>query len=205
MQQGVTLQAINVIRLRYGAGVRLFVAAYPPESACDDLSTRLDGLAVSKAYADGVDTHLARRSIWHVTLAFLGEVADARAPLAAEALERAAVGPPVKLRLAGGGQFGRGRSTVLWVGVDGDGLDGLALRVRHELRKAKISYDERPFRPHLTVARPGEQLDPAAVEADRSLLAAYEGPAWPVTEVLLMRSHLGPRPLYDRVAGYPLG
>ncbi|MEV6847958.1 RNA 2',3'-cyclic phosphodiesterase [Actinoplanes sp. NPDC051411] len=185
--------------------MRLFVAAYPPEPACDDLSSRLDTLAVSKAQADGVNTRLAPRDTWHVTLAFLGEIADDRAPLAATALERAAVSPPIILRLAGGGRFGRGRSTVLWVGVEGDGLDGLARRVRHELRKTKISYDDRPFRPHLTVARPGDQLDDEVIEADRSALAAYEGPSWPIAEIRLMRSHLGPQPVYERVAGYPLG
>lgn len=200
----MTFQAINVIRLRYRARVRLFVAAYPPPSACDDLSSRLDGLAVSKAHADGINVRLARRDTWHVTLAFLGEVADDRAPDAAAALERAAVGPPVTLRLAGGGRFGRGASTVLWVGVEGDGLDGLARRVRHELRKTKISYDDRPLRPHLTVARPGDQLDAEAIEADREQLAAYRGPSWPIAEIRLMRSHLGAQPTYDRVAGYPL-
>jgi 2'-5' RNA ligase len=170
--------------------MRLFVAAYPPASACDDLSERLVGLPV------------APRATWHVTIAFLGEVADLRAPSAAEALERAAVGPPVTLRLAGGGSFGRGRSTVLWAGVEGDGLDGLARRVRHELRKTRIPYDDRPFRPHLTVARPGDEPAGAAI---RSVLSAYAGPSWPVTEVRLMRSHLGPEPVYDRIAGYPLG
>jgi RNA 2',3'-cyclic 3'-phosphodiesterase len=201
----VTFPPIDETWLRYGARVRLFVAAYPPESACDDLSARLDGLAVSKAHAGGVNTRLARRDTWHVTLAFLGEVADDRAPDAAAALERAAVGPPVTLRLAGGGRFGRGQFTVLWVGVRGDGLDGLATRVRHELRKGKLPYDDRPFRPHLTIARPGDKLDRAVIDADRDLLAAYEGPSWPVTEIRLMRSHLGPRPSYDRLAGWPLG
>lgn len=186
--------------MRYGSGVRLFVAAYPPESACDDLSERLGTLAVSRA---GIG--LTPRLTWHVTLAFLGEVADARAPLAAEALERAAVGPPVTLRLAGGGRFGRDRSTVLWAGVEGDGLAELATRVRHELHKSKISYDERPFRPHLTVARPGDRLDPSVIEADRTALEAYTGPSWPVSEIRLMRSHLGPEPVYDRVVGYPVG
>ena len=201
----MTFQAINVIPLRYRARVRLFVAAYPPAAACDDLSARLDGLAVIKAHAAGVNTRPARRETWHVTLAFLGEVADDRSPRAAEALERAAVGPPVTLRLAGGGRFGRGRFTVLWVGVEGDGLDGLARRVRHELRKSKIAYDDRALRPHLTVARPGDRLDRATIEADQAALAAYEGPPWPISEIRLVRSHLGPQPAYDRVAGFPLG
>jgi 2'-5' RNA ligase len=43
------------------------------------------------------------------------------------------------------------------------------------------------------------------VDADRDLLAAYQGPSWPVAEIRLMRSHLGPQPVYDRLAGWPLG
>jgi 2'-5' RNA ligase len=184
--------------------VRLFVAAYPPASACDDLEERLAGLAVARAAASGVNTRLARRETWHVTLAFLGDVDDERAAAAAEAVQRAAAGPPVELRLAGGGRFGRGRFTVLWAGVSGDGLDDLSRRVRRELRKSRVPYDNRPFRPHLTVARPGDKLDRDAIEADRAVLAAYRGPAWPITEVRLMRSHLGPRPTYDRLGGWPL-
>jgi 2'-5' RNA ligase len=183
----------------------LFVAAYPPASVCDDLGERLAGLAVTRAAAGGVNTRLARRETWHVTLAFLGEVGDERVAEAAAAVERAAVGPPPELRLTGGGRFGRGQFTVLWVGVAGDGLDDLARRVRRELKKAKIPYDNRPFRPHLTVARPGDKLDRDAIEADRALLAGYRGPSWPVAEVRLMRSHLGPRPTYDRIGGWPLG
>lgn len=184
--------------------MRLFVAAYPPASVCDDLEERLAGLAVSRAAAAGVNTRLARRETWHVTLAFLGEVGDERVSDAAAAVERAAVGPPPELRLTGGGRFGRGQFTVLWVGVAGDGLDDLARRVRRELKKTTIPYDHRPFRPHLTVARPGDKLDRAAIEADRALLAGYRGPSWPVAEVRLMRSHLGPRPTYDRIGGWPL-
>jgi 2'-5' RNA ligase len=192
-------------RLDYRGPVRLFVAAYPPASACDDLEAQLAGLAVSKAAADGVNTRLAPRPTWHVTLAFLGEVGDARAPAAATAVEQAADGPPLTLRLAGGGRFGRDRFTVLWTGVEGDGLEVLSSRVRRELKKAKLPYDDRPFRPHLTLARPGDQLGPEAIEADRAVLAAYRGPSWPVTEIRLMRSHLGPQPSYDRLGGWPLG
>jgi 2'-5' RNA ligase len=189
--------------------VRLFVAAYPPDEACDDLAGRLAGLHVSRAAAAGVNTRLARRETWHVTLAFLGEVADERAPRATAALERAVAtrpADPLTLRLAGGGRFGRGRFTILWVGVDGDrdGLVGLARRVRRELKRERLPHDDRPFKPHLTVARPGDRIERADVEADRAALAGYAGPAWPVRTLELVRSHLGPTPRYERVASFPL-
>lgn len=189
--------------------MRLFVAAYPPADAGDDLAGRLGGLHVARAAERGVNTRLARRETWHVTLAFLGEVADERVPAAASALERVAAAwrdePPL-LRLGGGGRFGRGRFTVLWVGVEGDrdGLLRLHRHVRRELKRERLPFDDRPFKPHLTVARPGDRLDRAEVEADRAALAGYSGPAWPVHRVELMRSHLGPVPRYERVAGADL-
>lgn len=116
-----------------------------------------------------------------------------------------AVGPP-RLQLGGGGRFGRGRFTVLWVGLKGDldALVALSRASRRELRRARLPYDRRPYRPHLTLARPGDLLARAAVDEDRDTLAGYLGPSWPAAEMVLVRSHLGPRPLYHRLAAWPL-
>ena len=76
--------------------------------------------------------------------------------------------------------------------------------VRRELKRGRLPYDSRPFTPHLTVARPGDRLDRTAVEADRAVLADYRGPAWPVDRLELVRSHLGPTPSYERLAGWQL-
>ncbi|GAB1640591.1 RNA 2',3'-cyclic phosphodiesterase [Krasilnikovia sp. MM14-A1259] len=192
--------------------MRLFLAAYPPEDVCDDLAQRLQGLQVTAAAQRGVNTRLARRETWHVTLAFLGEVADERAPQVSEALQRAADGwratgsGAPRLRLAGGGKFGRGRFTVLWVGVDGDveALQGLSRQVRKELKRDRLPYDDRPLKPHLTVARPGDRVDAAAVAADREALAGYRGPLWPAETMVLVRSHLGPQPEYEHLTAWPL-
>jgi len=196
----------------YCAVMRLFVATYPNAEACDDLERRLASLRVALAAGQGVNTRLARRDTWHVTLAFLGEVDEARGPQAAAAIERAAgawraaESGPLRLRLAGGGRFGRGRFTLLWVGVDGDreALVRLSRQVRRELKRDRLPYDDKPFKPHVTIARPGDRLDKAAVEADRSSLAGYSGPAWPVLSLELVRSHLGPKPWYEHLVAAPL-
>ena len=185
--------------------MRLFVATYPPPPACDDLERRLAGLNVALAAGKGVNTRLARRDTWHITLAFLGEVEDERAADVHTAVGRAVDGRPASpLRLAGGGRFGRGRFTLLWVGVQGDGLDELARSVRRELKRARLPFDDKPFKPHLTVARPGDRLDRAAVDADRAALAEYRGPEWRAGTVELIRSHLGPKPTYDHLGAWPL-
>jgi 2'-5' RNA ligase len=192
--------------------MRLFVATYPPPAACDDLERRLAGLNVAIAAGQGVNTRLARRDTWHVTLAFLGEVAEERVADVHTTIKRAVDGwraagtSAPQLCLAAGGRFGRGRFTLLWVGVDGDreALDRLSRQVRRELKRARLPFDDKPFKPHLTVARPGDRLDRAAVNADRVALSEYRGPAWPAETVELVRSHLGPKPWYEHLGTWGL-
>jgi RNA 2',3'-cyclic 3'-phosphodiesterase len=192
--------------------MRLFVAAYPPADVCADLERCLAGLNVAAAAGRGVNARLAVRDNWHVTVAFLGEVADERQPDAAAAIGRAvdrwrvaSDGPP-ELRVAGGGRFGRGRFTVLWAGLTGDldPLRAVSRDVRRELKRVRLPCDDRPLKPHLTLARPGDRLDREAIDADRAALGAYAGPVWRVTEIELIRSHLGPKPRYDHLAAWHL-
>ena len=113
---------------------------------------------------------------------------------------------PAELALAGGGRFGRGAFTLMWVGVTGD-LDpmrALHRALRRELKRARLPYDDRPWKPHLTIARPGDRIPRADVEADKADLNAYEGPRWPVRELLLMRSNPGPQPTYERLTNWLL-
>lgn len=190
--------------------MRLFVAAYPPEDACAHLAAMVDGLAISRAAAGGVNARVAPRSNWHVTLAFLGEVPDERYDDVREALTsavsrwRVAGGTPPGLAVAGGGRFGRGRFTILWAGIRGevDALRALATTVRRQVKRARLPFDSKPLRPHLTLARPGDRVD---IRADLATLRDYSGPEWTVTELRLMRSNPGPAPTYDRLADFPLG
>jgi len=117
-----------------------------------------------------------------------------------------AAAPPMTLCLAGGGRFGSlRRPQVAWVGLDGDvrPLVDLARRLADAARALGLPVEDRPFRPHLTLGRwrPGRLADGAL--PDR--LADYRGPAWPVTEVRLLESHLGRAPSYETVAAWPVG
>ncbi|WP_319460568.1 RNA 2',3'-cyclic phosphodiesterase [Micromonospora sp. RTP1Z1] len=192
--------------------MRLFVAICPSRPAVDDLTARVARLRVGVASAAGTNVRLADPAHSHLTLAFLGDVEEGRLVeaesalgLAAETFRNGRDSSP-RLRLGGGGSFGRGRFTVLWVDVRGDveALATLARLVRFGLRRAGLPHDEKPFRAHLTIARPGDRIDRADVLADRETLAGYLGPEWPATELILVRSHPGPRPTYDRLAAWPL-
>ncbi|MET7861852.1 RNA 2',3'-cyclic phosphodiesterase [Micromonospora taraxaci] len=190
--------------------MRLFVAVYPRPESVDHLTARVTRLRVAAAAATGVNVRLAEPADLHVTLAFLGDVEAARLVevesalgLAVESFRDDRNAAP-RLGLGGGGRFGQGRSTVLWVGLRGEveALHALARLIRSRLRHAGLPYDEKPFRPHLTIARPGDRMDLADIEAD---LDDYQGPEWPAAELLLMRSHLDSRPSrYERLAAWPL-
>jgi 2'-5' RNA ligase len=144
---------------------------------------------------------------WHVTLLFLGAVTvDDVAGLRHAVATAVAPTPPLTLRIAGAGRFGSGRRPqVFWAGLEGDvgALTGLAERLRGAAQGRGFAVEDRPFRAHLTVGRwrPGRPADGAL--PDR--LAGYRGPSWPVTEVALLASHLGPDPRYEVVAGWPVG
>jgi 2'-5' RNA ligase len=143
---------------------------------------------------------------WHLTLLFLGDVPVGKVePLVAGAAPAVEATPPMRLRLAGAGRFGSvRRPQVAWAGLDGDvrPLTELAGRLAAAARKLRLPVEDRPFRAHLTVGRwrPREPGDGALVDR----LAGYRGPDWPVTEVRLLESRLGPRPEYTTVGEWPV-
>lgn len=191
-------------------GVRLFIAAYPPEPALADLANAVAGLHLGRATAAGVNVRLTPVERWHLTVAFLADVAADQVPAARDALGKAAAGwqaaPPV-LRLASGGRFGRGPFTIVWAGIGGEvaAVTVLARSVRRQLKRARLPFDPKPFRPHLTLARPGGRLDPAEVAEDLATLRAYRGPSWSLGELRLVRSHLGPDPVHETLSVFELG
>jgi 2'-5' RNA ligase len=196
--------------------VRLFVAAYPPPAAIADLAALFGRLALG-APRDPVAAERSLRAVpperWHVTLAFIGEVPDDREPAARAALAvaaqrwSAAEPKPLRVALRGGGRFGRGRFTTVWIGLDGDvtPLCRLAAAVGSALRKARLPVDrEKRYRPHVTLGRPGDRLSPQQVAGDLAVLNTYRGPEWEIDRIHLVRSNLGPNIHYEKIATWPL-
>jgi len=179
----------------------LFLAVDPPPDAVADLERALVPLRAAPGAPRWTPS-----SRWHLTLVFLGDVpAASLAPLTAGVEPAVAATPPLTLRLAGAGRFGsRRRPAVCWAGVEGDvaALSALAARLAAAVQVVGLPVEDRPFRAHLTLGRwrPGAPADAEVVDR----LAGYRGPDWPVTEVRLLESHLGPRPTYDVLATWPV-
>jgi len=95
----------------------------------------------------------------HLTLRFLGEVDPSRRGALDDAWGEAARGTgPVALRLRGAGLFpATGRPRVLWLGVveesEASSLRLLAERIEGAARALGFPPDDRPFAPHVTLAR----------------------------------------------------
>jgi 2'-5' RNA ligase len=178
--------------------VRLFAAVDLPED-----------VAASLAAVVPADPRLrwVPREQWHITLAFYGEVDDARAERLQEGLERATKrGRPFRLRLAGAGTFPRqsSKARVLWLGVDGEveELRRLADRCAGAGRRARIAMEDRAFRAHLTLAR--SRKEPVDANDIVAALSSYESPWWTVRAIRLVRSHLGPQNRHETLQEFSL-
>ena len=94
----------------------------------------------------------------HVTLKFLGEVAQDKVPAAVEILRGVPAEFPIPLRFQTLGFFpNERRPRVLWVGLDSSqSLSNLAMAIDESLAALGVAREERDFSPHLTLARAKE-------------------------------------------------
>lgn len=183
--------------------MRLFVAIAPPTAALDEVEA-----AVAPLRPDGPELRWTSHEVWHITLAFLGEVSDVAAGRLLPRLERAARRHPVLgLSFGGAGAFpNSARARVLWTGVrhDGRALAALAASVAAGARRAGAAPPDegRSYLPHLTLARCRAPVDVRALVA---ALTDFAGTPWTAGRIHLIRSYPGPRPAYDDLASWPLG
>ena len=91
----------------------------------------------------------------HVTLKFIGQLADERLEDVARALKRVATGPQISLEIRGIGFFPNlRRPAVVWAGIQAPPeLASLAAQIDEALAPCGIAREARPFLPHLTLAR----------------------------------------------------
>ncbi|MEU4080209.1 RNA 2',3'-cyclic phosphodiesterase [Streptomyces venezuelae] len=170
------------------ATVRVFIALAPPDEAKDELAAVL-----RPAYETYPHMRWNRIEDWHITLAFLGELPVATVPpLRRPLAELAASRGPVELALRGGGHFDE---RVLWSGIDGDldVLHRLANDVRAVVKEYGIPFEDRPLRPHLTLAR-ARRDDRSSVTDVAASLAGFTGRAWRAARLHLVGSDFGRGP-----------
>ncbi len=142
-----------------GSGeARCFVAIPLPVQVLDSL----EAVAIwgQKEASQTSSVRWVTRQQMHLTLAFLGNVPQAKIPGIGDKIAKELQGAmPFALCLKEPGQFPeRGRPRVLWWGIGGDEkalehLDDLAGRVRGAAEACGVLPDKKPFKAHLTLAR----------------------------------------------------
>jgi 2'-5' RNA ligase len=152
---------------------RLFVAVWPPDAVLD--------LVAELPRPDVEGLRWTTRGQWHVTLRFFGNVSVEHA---SAALNRVSAGAATAGLGPGTGRFGK---AVLHVPVSG--LDEVASAVLEATRDVGRPPEDRPFNGHLTLARARDRRRGVDL---RALTGTPIAGSWPVNEVFLVESHLGP-------------
>ena len=111
----------------------------------------------------------------HLTLKFFGDVSPANLEQLAEALKaEAAAHPAFSISVGGLGAFPNPRrARILWIGLEAPaGLP--ALQHALESAAARLGYapEDRPFSPHLTIGRVGQNVSAADLQKIRTALEA---------------------------------
>ena len=152
--------------------MRLFVALNLPPPVRDAL-----WIATAQLRDRNLPVKWVRGEGIHLTLKFLGDVADEQEPELAAALARAAAGAcTLSLTLGGFGVFPDfSRPRVLWVGIAPEpGLEILQHRVEQEFAPLGFPTEGRPFRPHVTLGRAARDARPVAFTGLEDALGRLE-------------------------------
>ncbi|MDQ6891829.1 MAG: RNA 2',3'-cyclic phosphodiesterase [Acidobacteriota bacterium] len=153
----------------------------------------------------------ARPASWRLTLKFLGQATREALASFAEAVARPACETEAgDLPSAGGAVFpAGGPARVLAVGFAPtpalSGLERLAATAEATSRRLGLEREDRPFRPHVTLARLRERWPDAAVERFRKTAASWPLPAWKARRCVLYASRPGPSgAVHTELAAWPL-
>ena len=135
--------------------MRAFIALDVSEEMRDDCA------ALARQLAASVDARFMPRANYHLTLAFLGDIGEAQARDALDALHDThaawatrTADPQLLLTPEGLGSFGRPHDATLWLGFERTPeLMSCADELRAALDTRGLPYDRKAFLPHLTLAR----------------------------------------------------
>ncbi len=175
--------------------LRAFVAIVPPPSVKTELEAVVRQLRLHDA--DEAVRWVAVDAL-HITLAFLGQIAEGAAAPLLDALRSETAGvESLELTVGSLGTSGdrrrRGGAQVVWAGLGGktDALQELHTRVNAAVKRVGLRVESRAFQPHITLGRVRRgrrwRLDPAHAPPISST-------AFRVDTVTLMESRLGRGP-----------
>jgi 2'-5' RNA ligase len=169
--------------------VRLFVAIdLPPQirSALAEFVKQLHAIAPQAKWV--------RTENLHVTLKFLGWADEVKLPALENMLNTVRSANPVSLEFRGLGFFpNQQRPRVFWVAMQSSAnLQTIAADIDHAAHKLGFPLDDRPFTPHLTLARFEPPRMPPKLTSAAAENASRDFGSFSTAEFRLIESRLKP-------------
>ncbi|USB34015.1 RNA 2',3'-cyclic phosphodiesterase [Paenibacillus sp. YPG26] len=134
----------------------------------------------------------------HITLQFLGDTPLQKVPELSEALRHAVKGfGSFPLEVRGLGTFGRPAvPSILWTGIDGQvsRLTDLYKQVTAATSRLGFQLEERPYKPHITLARSYQGESSFNLKGLDSTVSFGE---WSPDSVVIYRTRMGRTPMYE--------
>lgn len=172
-----------------------FVAISLPDTVKRELKQKSEKQREKYVYRKWVDER-----DYHITLKYLGACPPQQLTLIKRQLTEAVRNAsPFTLFLHGAGCFGRNDAPrVLWAGVRGerDALHRLQAAVEKAMVAIGFPAEDRPYRPHVTLARQYQGESVPFSEQAAQWGADWSGESWTVRTVVLYRSEPGQTPMY---------
>jgi RNA 2',3'-cyclic 3'-phosphodiesterase len=176
--------------------VRAFIALRLDAAVDDSIADLTERLRAPENDNPQEGIRWVRRANFHLTLLFLGPSVprERLAPIADALGAIAKTTASFEIAARGVGAFPNlARPRVIWVGLHGDALAGLAARVAEAAERCGFAPERRVYSPHLTVGRVRSLRSPGRLR--RALNEAVDSSfgASRIERVVLYRSEPGPQ------------
>jgi RNA 2',3'-cyclic 3'-phosphodiesterase len=182
-------------------GRRLFFALWPSDEFRDQL------VAATHALARDSGGRVIPPENLHVTLLFLGQVAQARFAAIQQAGDACANSPAFELSFDRAETWRRSNLLCLTTSATPAEATELAAKLQHSLRSETLGRSEHEFRPHITLARdlPRGLANTSAIPGGRRRPDSVQPLGMKVNDFVLVESRPGPSgSQYLVIARWPL-
>jgi 2'-5' RNA ligase len=123
----------------------------------------------------------------HLTLVFIGETPEEKIQLIASVIDKALTPPvnPFALTFSTAGFFKHSNKEIWWIGIERNdprlaALKSIQRRIADGLSSEGISFDNRPYNPHITLGR--------EIKHEAPIIIPKQEIIYPVNRVSLMNS-----------------
>jgi 2'-5' RNA ligase len=186
--------------------IRAFLAIEPPE----DILQKISGLQEKLKREIRGKISWAKPPGQHLTLKFFGDISQDDVKNICASVQKQTVSDlPLNLKIEKLGVFPDDRRPrVLWCGVAGDAEKLITLQKKLDDEFAAIGFpaEDRPFRPHLTLARIKDWRDLMGMNEALQKYSAFAAGEFTCKELILFQSKLSSQgAVYTKLAEFALG